>query len=216
MEPASAYRSLLKELGPQGWWPVTTEEKPEYHPGDYSYPRSEQQQWEICVGAVLTQNTSWKNVEKALGNLRSTGVTDINSFLKIKKEKLAKLIRSSGYYNQKAVKLKEFARTIQSSGGVGEFLKKVTRDQLLEVKGIGPETADSILLYAGKRPFFVVDAYTRRLFGFPKEMSYEEIRSLFESRLPRDRKIYNEFHALIVQKGKSVPKGIIKPPAPKV
>ena len=150
------------------------------------------------MGAILTQNTSWRNVEKALASLK--GQEDIDSILRMRVASLARIIRSSGYYNQKAAKLKEFAETVQEAGGVKNFLGTVSREQLLSISGIGPETADSILLYAGKRPYFVVDAYTIKLFRLTGE--YEEIQKLFESSLPRDRTVYNEFHALIVQKGK--------------
>lgn len=156
------------------------------------------------MGALLTQNTNWKNVEQALVNLSREGVMDVDSVLKIRKEKLAAFIKPSGYFNQKAIKLKELARRVKGRGGLKQFLR-VSRDSLLQIKGIGPETADSILLYAGKRPFFVVDAYTRRLFGgkfFSKDATYNNIRAFFESSLPKDRKLYNEFHALIVEKGK--------------
>jgi len=203
-KPVSSYRSLLKELGPQGWWPVAEKGRPAYHKGDYSYPRNEEQQWEICVGALLVQNTNWRNVERALGQLRGAGVVQAEDVLRIKKETLAQLVRPSGYYNQKAVSLKALASAVQAGGGVNRFLKTVSRDSLLKVRGIGPETGDSILLYAGKRPFFVVDAYTRRVFGFPATASYEEIQAYFEKNLPRDWRVYNEFHALIVEKGKNL------------
>jgi len=188
------YKKLLNERGPQGWWPINSE----YREG-YKTPENDYEAWEICVGAILTQNTNWGNVEKALFNLRKEGKLGFESFLKMRTAALARLIRSSGYYNQKAVRLKEFARAV-SLKGVGEFLKTVTREELLSFRGIGPETADSLLLYAGKRPFFVVDAYTRRLFGL--DGSYENIRALFEKQLPRDWTVYNEFHALIVAEGK--------------
>lgn len=201
------YHCFLRELGPQGWWPVTGkgEGKPTYHKRDYSYPRSEDQRLEICLGAILTQNTNWKNAEKALAHLQKAKISDVDSLLKIKNDRLGKLIRSSGYYNQKALKLKNFAAVVNAHGGIKNFLKKIPRGELLKIKGIGPETADSILLYAGKRPFFVVDAYTRRLFGgkfFSMDAPYEEIRKIFEKNLPKDWRIYNEFHALIVEKGR--------------
>ena len=156
------------------------------------------------MGAILTQSTSWKNVEKSLSSLWEAGITSPEKLLASRR--LAQLIRSSGYYNQKALKLKAFANAVQSFGGIENFLQNVPREELLGIHGIGPETADSILLYAARRPHFVVDAYTRRLFGgrfFPKDAPYEKVRELFESNLPRDYKIYNEFHALIVAKGKN-------------
>jgi len=204
MELLQTYKKMLQELGPQGWWPVTTKTSPEYHPGDYSYPKTEKQQWEICVGAILTQNTSWKNVGKALLSLSKSGITSLDDFLKMRESRLASMIRSSGYYNKKAIGLKELASFASRQGGIKPFLKDVSRNDLLKVKGVGPETADSILLYAGKRPYFVVDAYTRRLFNFPRKTGYDDIREEFESSLPRNRKIYNEFHALIVKRGKEL------------
>jgi len=194
------YLGLLKELGPQGWWPVSENGALAYHPGDYSSPRNERQQWEICMGAILTQNTNWRNAEKAIMNLLESRVISPENILKIKKERLARLIRPSGYYNQKAIKLRELAKRVIDFGGTEKFLKKVSREELLKIKGIGPETADSILLYAGKRPYFVVDAYTRKMFAL--EGNYEEIRKRFEDSLPKDWTVYNEFHALIVAKGK--------------
>ena len=202
MTPLAVYRSLLRELGPQGWWPVTHEGPgPSYHPGDYSFPRTQLQQWEICAGAILTQNTAWKNVEKALVNLRNAGIWSPEAILEIQKRRLEQLINPSGFFRQKAERLRIFAEEVRERG-VKAFLKKTSRDDLLSIKGIGPETADSILLYAGKRPFFVVDAYTRRMFSFPKKMAYQEIQELFGRSFPKDWRIYNEFHALIVQKGK--------------
>ena len=200
------FKILLEKHGHQGWWPVTHEgERPTYHPKKYTFPRTEEQKWEICMGAILTQNTNWKNAEKALLNLKEAGIHLPWQVNELKTEKLAGLVRSSGYYNQKALKLKELAKLAESFGGLKIFLKNVSREELLKTKGIGPETADSILLYAGKRPFFVVDAYTKRLFGgrlFPESAGYEEIRETFEKGLPRDYRIYNEFHALIVREGK--------------
>lgn len=196
------YLSLLETYGQQGWWPVVDHTgQARYHPGDYSYPKTQEQQWEICMGAVLTQSTNWGNVEKALTRLLDTGINSPEKLLGMHHRTLAALIRSSGYYNQKAKKLRALAQLLVP--GVRHTLKTISRDELLQVKGIGPETADSILLYAGKRPFFVVDAYTRRLFGSRfQNKGYEDIREAFERALPRNRKIYNEYHALIVRAGK--------------
>ena len=172
------YERLLESLGPQGWWPVSHGLEP---PG-----------WEIMAGAVLTQNTAWINVEKALENLARAGVRDRESLLKLGERELAVLIKPSGYYNQKARKLKTLAG----------FEGPHTREGLLSLWGIGPETADSILLYAHGKACFVVDAYTRRIFTrlgiISPAWGYEDIRKFFESRLPRDPEVYKEYHALIV------------------
>lgn len=183
------YNALFEHFGPQGWWPINGK----YHHGDYSYPKNEKEKLEIIHGAILTQNTSWNNVEKALINIRNI---DVN---KIEEKKLGLLIKSSGYFNQKASRLKLII----------EFLKEIkepSREELLKVKGIGPETADSILLYAFKQPYFVIDTYTKRIFsrlGYCKEnVTYEELQKLFHKGLESDYKVFNEFHALLVQHAK--------------
>ncbi len=176
------YRRLLHAFGPQNWWPVKNGFRPK--------------EWEICVGAVLTQNTNWKNVEKALENMKKHGIVSREDIIRIDTEKLAEIIKPAGYYNQKAKKLKALA----------SLEGKITREKLLSVWGVGPETADSILLYAYGKPYFVIDAYTRRVFsrlGLVKETSsYEELRHFFEKNLPRDIQIYKEYHALIVELAK--------------
>lgn len=180
---------LLKEFGQQGWWPINGK----YHPGDYSYPRNEQEKLEIIQGAILTQNTAWKNVEKALENIKEVNIG------KIDKNKLASLIKSAGYFNQKAERLKI----------VSEFFKcnkNPSREELLNVKGVGPETADSILLYAFNQPYFVTDAYTRRIFsrlGICNEnVGYDELQQIFYVKLDKDYKLFNEYHALLVEHAK--------------
>ncbi len=199
------YGKLLEAFGPQGWWPVRLRGKLVYIPGDYSHPRTESQALEVCTGAVLTQNTSWKNVEKALGNLRASGIKDLDSFLRTGRS-LPEMIRPAGYYNQKAAVLLELLRKAKKSGGVREFLSVTSRSELLKSRGIGPETADSMLLYGGHRPQFVVDAYTRRVFSrlgaVGEGWDYHEIKLFFESNLPGDLAVYKEFHALIVELGK--------------
>jgi len=199
MELIDVYNGLLREFGPQGWWPVGGS----YHKGS---PGGEGQKWEVCVGAILTQNTSWKNVEKTLGELRKNKIVGVDDFLKINKKSLAALIRSSGYYNQKAIKLKEFSRAVKGFGGIEKFLEKVKRNELLEVWGIGPETADSILLYAGGREEFVVDMYTKRVFSrlglLGEGWDYHRTKDFFQKKIPRDKNIYKEFHALIVELAK--------------
>jgi endonuclease III related protein len=188
------YVELLKIYGRQGWWPINGK----YHKGDYSYPRTDSERFEICIGAILTQNTSWKNVEKALKNIE--GAT-AKSLLSMGQKKLAASIRSAGYYNQKAKKLLLFAKFyVQLKGRIP------TREQLLDLWGIGPETADSILLYAYNVPSFVVDAYTRRILVakgiVSKDANYDEIKQLFEKSL-RDVREYQECHALLVEHAKS-------------
>ena len=176
------YEKFLGFYGPQGWWPVNHG----FSPPD----------WEIMVGAVLTQNTSWNNVEKALSNMEKADIKDRDSLLALGEDELAKLIRPAGYYNQKARKLTNLAK----------FSGFRTRDTLLSQWGIGKETADSILLYAKDKAYFVVDAYTRRIFSrlglIDEKAGYEEIRQFFEDRLPRDPRIYKEFHAMIVRLAK--------------
>jgi endonuclease III related protein len=186
------YDALFRAHGPQHWWPGRT-------------------RFEVIVGAILTQNTSWSNVERAIRALRREKVLNPNAIEKISTERLAQLIRSSGYFRQKARKLKEFVQFLRGrhQGSLDKLFATPTaelREQLLAVHGIGPETADSILLYAGGHPVFVVDAYTRRILErhglvHPKA-SYEEIRALFERSLPADSSLYNEYHALIVHTGK--------------
>ena len=189
------YKALLKKYGPQGWWPINGK----YHPGDYSFPKTENQRFEICVGAILTQNTSWKNVEKALVNLRKAKILQPSKIMSL--SILKKLINPSGYFNQKSEYVKNFTRFFLSLKGIP------TRIQLLSVKGIGPETADSILLYAYNQPEFIVDAYTKRVLLskdlIRKNASYHEIKELFEKNLPKDYKIFQEFHALLVEHAKN-------------
>ena len=190
------YKQLLSKFGPQGWWPLTIKgNHSKHHVGK---PKTTNHQFEIIIGAILTQNTNWKNVEKALYSLSKNNLIDVNKIKKIKKEKLAELIKSAGYYNQKAERLIL----------ISEFISKnpsPTREQLLNVKGIGPETADSILLYAYNKPFFVIDAYTKRIFQRlgHKADNYEEWQKLFTNNLPKDTQLFNEYHALLVELGKN-------------
>jgi endonuclease III related protein len=208
------YKYLLKTYGPQGWWPLLdlhnsknnkkgcnptkTGSLNGYHPNDYSYPKTDRQIFEICLGAILTQNTSWTNVEKALLNLNQKNLINPEKIISISIDQLGILIKPTGYFNQKAKKLKEFA-----SFYIFLKHKTPTRKQLLDIWGIGPETADSILLYAYKKPSFVVDAYTRKIFEYDKRISYDQIKQDFETALPKDYKLYQEFHALIVEHAKN-------------
>lgn len=195
------YKALLEVYGYQGWWPLFNEKtsKIEYHPGDYSYPKNDSQRFEICQDAILTQNTSWKNVEKALENLKKYNLLNKEKLKLIEIKKLAEIIKSSGYNNQKAKKIKEFIKFLDSK-------KEINRNNLLAIWGIGNETADSILLYAHKNPVFVIDSYTKRIFsrlGFCKEsINYDELQKLFHKNLEKNHKLFNEYHALIVEHAK--------------
>ncbi len=164
---------------------------------------------------ILTQNTNWKNVEKAIVELNKRNLIDIKKIKDIDEKELAFLIKSSGYHNQKAKKLKNFCEFLIKNKK--KKLKKlfqnelaILREELLSIKGIGPETADSIILYATKKPIFVIDAYTKRILnrlGF-KEKSYDELQSLFTQSLPKSERLFNEYHALLVKMGKSVCKKV--------
>ena len=203
------YKSLLKYFGPQYWWPVTEEGK--LHPEYYDGPKNEKQQLEVIFGAILTQNTNWKNVEKAIVELNKNDLIDVKQINGIDIKKLALLIKSSGYHNQKAKKLKNFCEFLLTN--YNGILKKLfqndinkLRKELLSVNGIGPETADSIILYAAKKPIFVIDAYTERILsriGF-KEKAYEELQKLFMENLENSEKLFNEYHALLVELGKNI------------
>ena len=186
------YDALFATLGPRKWWPANTP-------------------FEVIVGAILTQNTAWVNVERAMENLRRERMLSARSIDRAPVGKLERLVRPSGYFRQKAKKLKAFTQFLHANyaGCLPRMFRTPAsqlREKLLAVHGIGPETADSILLYAGRYPVFVVDAYTRRILErhalTQGRLSYEEIRSLFETSLPRDTQLYNEFHALIVEAGK--------------
>jgi endonuclease III related protein len=204
------YKYLLKEYGPQGWWPLQScnnininksGDIKGYHPGDYSFPKNNSQRFEICIGAVLTQNTAWTNVELALKNLKKNKSLNANAIRNIQIIELKELIKPTGYFNQKAAYLKALADYFLSLNG-----KTPARVDILAVKGIGPETADSILLYAFNQPEFVVDAYTKKIFSnlgfFDKKADYFKIKSFFEKNLPVDVIIYQDYHALIVEHAK--------------
>ncbi len=188
----SLYRMLRDRYGPSGWWPGETP-------------------LEIAVGAVLTQNTAWGNVEKAIALLQEHSMLDVQRIHSARPETLASLIRPSGYYNLKAVRLKNLVQVIMelSAGNVDAFFNRDLEDLrsvLLGVNGIGKETADSICCYAAGKIIFVVDAYTRRILsrhGMMEEPSdYETIRHLFEATLPRDLAVYKDLHAYLVFVGK--------------
>lgn len=186
------YGELLSAYGPRHWWPGETP-------------------FEVCAGAILTQNTNWGNVEKAIANLKAADSLSIRGMAALARETLAALIRPAGYFNVKADRLLQFVNFLQEQhqSSLEQLFSAPwprTRIELLSVKGIGPETADSILLYAGGKPSFVVDAYTRRIFSriglVDEQISYDQLRSFFMDRLPGDAALFNEFHALIVEHAK--------------
>jgi endonuclease III related protein len=188
------YKLLYKRFGPQYWWPGRT-------------------RLEIIIGAILTQNTAWKNVEKAIANLRKEKILNVKGLSSVSREKLARLIRPSGYYNIKTGRIKNFLDFLNGkyNGSINRLFLTETeklREELLGINGIGRETADSILLYAGEKPVFVVDAYTKRILSrheiVDENASYEEIQKLFRDNLPSDVRLFNEYHALIVELGKNI------------
>ena len=212
------YQQLLSNYGKQGWWPVTEEGKiyPEYHPNNYTHPKTDTQVLEIIFGAILTQNTSWKNVEKAIANLNEHHLVNIHNILDINQEELAEIIRSSGYHNQKAKKLKNVCLFLCQHPIEELSAKNIheLRALLLSVNGIGPETADSMLLYAFKKPIFVIDAYTKRIFSrigvCRTDINYQALQDMFHKEFDTINKtnttekaaLFNEYHALLVEHAK--------------
>jgi endonuclease-3 related protein len=191
------YNRMLNHFGPQHWWPGETE-------------------LEMMVGAVLTQNTSWKNVERAINNLKGKGILNLEGLNNIPANVLAEEIRPAGYFNIKTGRLKNLIKFIveRYSGEMDLLLKEKTgalREGLLSIKGVGPETADSILLYAARRPVFVIDAYTYRILSrhclVEDQITYHDLQSLFMDNLAEDEGLFNEFHALIVRTGKDFCRG---------
>ncbi|MBI1810546.1 MAG: endonuclease III domain-containing protein [Nitrospirae bacterium] len=188
----SIYRKLFKSFGPQSWWP-----------GDSPF--------EVAVGAILTQNTNWGNVEKAINNLKREKVLNAKAIHDMPVNRLASLIRPAGYFNVKAKRLKAFIDFLMNDyHGSMKRMKKEDmhslRNKLLSVNGIGPETADSILLYALDKPIFVIDAYTKRVLSrhniLGHDEPYDRFQELFHSTLRKDVKLFNEYHALFVRVGK--------------
>ena len=186
------YRLLLTFFGPQRWWPADSP-------------------FEVAIGAILTQNTNWRNVQRAIDNLRAADALTVRGISRLTENQLARLILPSGFYAVKASRLKNYLSYILDDYG-GDFFDSLSgnltdkRSELLSVSGIGPETADSILLYAGGHPTFVVDTYTKRVMFrhalAPADAGYEKVRSLFMENLPADASLFNEFHALLVAVGK--------------
>lgn len=186
------YRELFRTFGPQHWWPGETP-------------------LEVIVGAILTQNTAWGNVERAIRNLKKARLLSVKGLAGVPRRTLARLVRPSGYFNQKAITLRAFIDFLRDeySGSLCRMARERTpalRRKLLAVHGIGPETADSILLYAFGRRVFVVDAYTVRIFSrhnfVPEDASYHEVQRFIAGNIPKSVRLYNEFHALIVRAGK--------------
>ncbi len=184
------YNALHAIYGEQPWWPADS-------------------RFEIVVGAVLTQNASWSNVEKAIGRMKASGLMTLPALLESSHEHLAETIRPSGYYNTKARRLRNLCLLLDQTGGMQAFADRPLQDQraaLLGVNGVGPETADDILLYALDRPVFVIDTYTRRLLQRYRlahgEESYEDLRAMFEQALDADAYLYQQYHALIVMHAK--------------
>ncbi len=207
---SAVYKRLLQEYGPQGWWPLCTHSGTNptksgairgYHPGDYSFPRTDTERFEICVGAILTQNTAWTSVEKALTALHSLNAMSPKKLLALNDETLKGAIRPAGYFNQKALSLRAFTQFFISLQG-----RTPTREELLKQRGIGPETADSMLLYAWHKPSFVIDAYTKRIFSriglCDADADYHDLQTQITEELPRDEKTFNEYHALLVELAK--------------
>jgi endonuclease-3 related protein len=186
------YRLLFARYGPQHWWPADTT-------------------FEVMVGAILTQSAAWGNVEKAISNLKQAEALTPVSLRKLPIDELAKLIYPSGYYKAKALKLQKFVERLEEA--YQDSLDKLfsrdipqLRNELLSIHGIGPETADSIILYAAHKPIFVIDAYTRRIIsrlGFSLQQDdYTAFQGLFMDNLPADEQLFNEYHALFVRHGK--------------
>ena len=189
----SLFWRLYDAFGPQHWWPG-------------------QSPFEIAIGAILTQNTSWKNVEKAISNLKSSGSLTPEAIWYMADEDLARILRPSGYYNIKARRLKNFVKVLLEDfrGDMAYMAMQkdsVIREKLLKINGVGPETADSIILYALEKPSFVIDAYTFRILErhdiIDSYWDYTGLRDLFMESLPRDVLLFNEFHALFVMAGKT-------------
>jgi len=186
------FPALLEAYGPQGWWPAETP-------------------FEVVIGAILTQNTNWKNVERAIANLKREGLLDAATLEAVGDERLAEVIRPAGYYRLKARRLKNFIRLLTGEfGGDLETLfalrTAALREKVLGVTGIGPETADSIVLYAAHRPVFVVDAYTARILYrhglIEGDATYEDIQLLIQGALAEEVALFQEYHALVVEVGK--------------
>jgi len=182
------YNLLYNHFGPQNWWP-----------GDSPF--------EICIGAILTQNTAWTNVEKAIQNLKEVNLLELERMYNTSDSEIARLIKPAGYFNVKTKRLRNFLNaTIHEFDSFFDLDKKTLREKLLNINGIGPETADSMLLYAFNKTSFVIDAYTKRILQrhslASEDANYYQLKDYFESHLEEDRQLFNEYHALIVMLGK--------------
>lgn len=192
MNLLTLYWKLYHHFGPQDWWPAETP-------------------FEVVIGAILTQNTAWVNVEQAISSLKSENLLDAECLITLPGDKLENLIRPAGYFRQKTERLKAISQLIieDFDGDLDSLFSQPlqkARRTLLAVKGLGPETADSILLYAGEKPIFVIDAYTKRIshrLGLTDREKYRDLQRLFERNLPLDIGLYQEFHALLVALGKN-------------
>lgn len=192
------YNILLINYGPQGWWPLSDIG---YHPNKYYVIKTHKQIFEVYVGAILTQANAWTNVEKSIFNLKKNNLLNPKAIIESDARTVKHAIKNLSYYNQKYERLVEVSKFYLSLKD-----RMPTRHELLSVKGIGKETADSILLYAHREPIFVVDTYTKRILLnlklIKKNTKYEEIQKLFMDNLPKDFKVYQEYHALLVEHGK--------------
>lgn len=186
------YEVLLRQFGPQGWWPART-------------------RLEVILGAILTQNTNWQNAARAIARLRDAGFLHWSRLQKASAAEIEECVRPAGYFRQKARTIRNFAEWLHSvhQGSLDRLFAQSAEDarsQLLALRGLGPETADAILLYAGKLPFFVADAYTRRILARHNLISdgngYQSAQSFLHQHLPADERLFNEFHALLVEAGK--------------
>ena len=208
VSPERVYFELFEFFGPQGWWPLfksrgaESPRAPLYFQG---LPSLEEERFEIALGAVLTQSTSWKSVEKALYQLNFSGCLSPSAIVSLSQKDLETLIRPAGYYRQKAERIKRLAELWPSLDRRASFQKM--RSRWLSVKGVGEETADSVLLYAYDQPTFVVDAYTKRIFqrlGEDQGKRYENWKKWFEKNLPKQSALFREYHALLVRLGKEI------------
>ena len=187
------YHRLYRRHGPQGWWPAES-------------------RFEVIVGAILTQSTAWVNVEKALASMKAAGCWSFQAIIDMPEEDLASVIRSSGYFNAKARKLRAFADRVLERGGLEELFAQDVQElrrELLSIHGIGEETADDIIVYAAEKPSFIIDSYTRRIvdrMGLAPEHGsrYRDYQALFSDNLPPDTALFNEFHALLDHHAKVV------------
>ncbi len=189
------YHTLYREFGKQNWWPADAP-------------------FEVIIGAILTQNTSWNNVKKAIENLKKNDFIDAKKLFQLDTEKLKELIRPAGFFNQKAKTIKNFLTFLFSNydGNLNNLLNEeddTLRYKLLHIKGIGKETADSIILYAAGKPAFVIDKYTKRIFIRHniinnQDIEYDELQKIIQNNIPKKTELYNEYHALLVKVGKEL------------